>query len=148
LREVESLSAFNHNLLIPPNNPRFEMKAEHAFEESGLLLSLFPHMHFRGSAFRYDLRYPDGRIVPVLSVPKFDFSWQSYYQLARPIAVPKGASLLVTAWYDNSKANPWNPDPNRAVPWGLQTTDEMMIGYFDFSPDPKSTTSAGSNREK
>jgi hypothetical protein len=36
----------------------------------------------------------------------------------------------VTAWYDNSKANPANPNPDKAVRFGEQTWDEMMIGYF------------------
>jgi hypothetical protein len=135
LKEVESLSAFNHHLKIPPHASRHEVKAEFTFERSGQLLSFFPHMHFRGAAFRYDLKYPDGKVVPLLHVPRFDFGWQSYYQLAEPILVPKGATLLVTGWFDNSKSNPWNPDPSREVLWGQQTTDEMMIGYFDFAAD-------------
>ncbi len=133
LREVESRSAFNVGLVIPPNAPRYEVKAEHKFDQAGLLLSLFPHMHFRGAAFRYDLRYPDGKVVPLLDVPRFDFSWQSYYLLSQPLDVPRGSTLLATAWYDNSRANPWNPDPSKTIRWGLQTTDEMMIGYFDFA---------------
>lgn len=143
LREVESISAFNPDLKIPPNDPHYQVKAEYAFKEPGMLLSLFPHMHFRGGAFRYDLRYPDGKVVPVLNVPKFDFGWQSYYELKEPIAVPAGSKLLATAWFNNSRSNPWNPDPNRTVPWGLQTTDEMMIGYFDFARDPVADTSGG-----
>ncbi len=135
LREIESLSAFNQDLKIPPHASRHEVKAQFTFDSPGQLLSFFPHMHFRGSAFRYDLRYPDGRVVPLLNVPRYDFNWQSFYQLAEPILVPRGATLLATAWFDNSKANPWNPDPTREVTWGLQTTEEMMIGYFDFASD-------------
>lgn len=135
LREVESLSAFNPDLRIPAHAPRHEVKAEFRFENPGQLLSFFPHMHFRGSAFRYDLHYPDGKKVTLLNVPRFDFGWQSYYQLAQPVSVPKGARLVATGWFDNSKANPWNPDPAREVRWGQQTSDEMMIGYFDFAAD-------------
>jgi hypothetical protein len=144
LKEVESLSAFNHFLKIPPHAARHEVKAEFRFERSGQLLSFFPHMHFRGAGFRYDLKYPDGKVRPLLHVPKFDFGWQSYYQLAKPVDVPKGATLLATGWFDNSRNNPWNPDPTRTVPWGLQTTDEMMIGYFDFAAD--SPGKAGESR--
>jgi hypothetical protein len=89
-------------------------------------------MHIRGAGFRYDLQYPDGRKVALLDVPKYDFNWQSYYELKKPLAVPAGATLLATAWYDNSKGNPGNPDPAKVVRWGLQTDEEMMIGYFDF----------------
>ena len=135
VREVESLSAFNTDIVIPPQAPRYEARAEYAFERSGTLISLFPHMHFRGSAFRYDLRYEDGKIEPLLWVPKFDFSWQSYYRLKEPKSVPKGSKLLVTAWFDNSKNNPWNPDSSQTVRWGTRTIDEMLIGYFDFVRD-------------
>jgi hypothetical protein len=135
LKEVESLSAFNTNLKIPPYTARHEMKAEYRFAKAGQLVSFFPHMHFRGSAFRYELRSPEGKVTPLLNVPRFDFGWQSFYQLAKPIHVVAGSTLIATAWYDNSKNNPWNPDPSKTVTWGLQTTDEMMIGYFDFAAD-------------
>lgn len=133
--EVTSLSAFNTELLIPPHAERVEVKAEYRFQQSGRLLSLFPHMHLRGSGFQYDVEYPNGVRKTLLVVPKFDFGWQSFYQLKDPLPVPRGARLLVTAWYDNSKKNPWNPDPSKTVRWGQQTTDEMMIGYFDFAAD-------------
>lgn len=132
LREVESRSAFNAGLEIPAGAPRHEVKASYKFAQAGELLSFFPHMHIRGAGFRYDLQYPDGRKVALLDIPKYDFNWQSYYELKAPLAVPAGATLLATAWYDNSKGNPWNPDPSKVVRWGLQTDEEMMIGYFDF----------------
>jgi hypothetical protein len=132
LREVQSRSAFANDFVIPPNAPRHPVKATYKFEKGGTLISLFPHMHLRGSAFRYDLRYPDGRTVPLLDVPKYDFGWQAYYELKSPIDVPAGSQLLATAWFDNSKANSWNPDPSKTVRWGHQVWDEMMIGYFDF----------------
>lgn len=132
LREVESRAAHNVDFVIPPNAPRHAVKAAYDFKKAGTLTSLFPHMHLRGSAFRYDLRYPDGKVITLLDVPKYDFSWQSYYELKTPLEVPAGAQLQATAWYDNSKANPWNPDPSKAVRWGHQTWEEMMIAYFDF----------------
>ncbi len=52
--------------------------------------------------------------------------------LAAPKRVPAGTRIVVTAHYDNSKRNPFNPDPTAAVRWGDPTTDEMMIGGLDF----------------
>ena len=98
----------------------------------GQLTSLFPHMHLRGSAFRYELRYPNGKLVTLLDVPKFDFNWQSYFELKTPLDIPAGSELFATAWYDNSRNNPWNPDPTATVKCGQQTYEEMLIGYFDF----------------
>ncbi len=48
-----------------------------------------------------------------------------------------GTVLQAVAWYDNSKNNPHNPDPNVAVYWGDQTYDEMMVGFFDVAVDAK-----------
>ena len=134
LRELVTMSAARKDLVIPPQAPNHEVKASHVFDRAGQLHSLFPHMHLRGKAFRYDLALPDGRTVPLLNVPRFDFNWQQYYEFAKPVEVPAGARLTATAWYDNSRANPWNPDPSKEVRWGPQTYEEMMIGYFDFLP--------------
>jgi hypothetical protein len=32
--------------------------------------------------------------------------------------------------------NPRNPDPEKAVRFGAQNRDEMMIGYFEVAVDP------------
>jgi hypothetical protein len=37
-----------------------------------------------------------------------------------------------TTVYDNSSQNPANPDPNRTVPWGEQSFDEMLYGVVQF----------------
>ena len=81
-----------------------------------------------------------------LVVPRFNFNWQTLYRLSNPLALPKGTRLLVTAHFDNSARNKYNPDPTRAVRWGDPTYDEMMIGWFDMVIDnpmkPKKTMPA------
>jgi hypothetical protein len=135
VREVESRSAADASFVIPPRAAAHRVQASHRFTQPGVLLSLFPHMHLRGKAFRYELVDAKGKARRLLEVPRFDFNWQSYYQFAEPVAVTPGARLVATAWYDNSAANPWNPDPRQEVRWGPLTTDEMMIGYFEFIPE-------------
>src|SRR5712692_4451446 len=90
-------------------------------------------MHLRGKSFEYKLVYPDGRSEVVLSVPKYDFAWQTVYSLKEPLAVPKGTRLECTAYFDNSKDNRYNPDPTKQVEWGDQTWEEMMIGFTTYS---------------
>jgi len=106
----------------------------HSFGRPGQLLALFPHMHLRGKAFRFELVTPDGERRLLLDVPRYDFNWQSHYVFKTPVDVPAGARLMATAWFDNSKDNSWNPDPSKEVRWGRNVFDEMMIGYFDFLP--------------
>jgi hypothetical protein len=42
----------------------------------------------------------------------------------------------VTGAFDNSPANPANPAPEKRVRFGLQTWDEMFIGFFEAADDP------------
>ena len=61
---------------------------------------------------------PDGTKQTILDVPRYDFNWQTYYMFAKPIAIPAGAKIVSTAWYDNSAKNPANPDPKVDVHLG------------------------------
>ncbi len=74
----------------------------------------------------------------LLKVSNYDFGWQNTYILAEPKLMPKGTLLVCFGDFDNTTANPWLTKEMAAhgVRWGLQSTDEMMIGYFDeYFPD-------------
>lgn len=135
-KEVATIAVENHFLMIPPQKNDYRAEAWHKFDRDTVLLALFPHMHLRGKAFRYELRMPGGQSEVLLDVPRYDFAWQSTYVLEKPRLIPKGAEMHCVAHYDNSTENIANPNPNRVVTWGDQTWDEMMIGYFDATtPD-------------
>jgi len=134
--QLHSLPIMNLGFEIPAGAPAHEVVAEVTFTDNAKLWSLFPHMHLRGKAFKYELFYPDGHSKVLLSVPKFDFNWQHDYFLEEPIEVPAGSRLVCTAWFDNSPANRFNPDPSIPVVWGEQTWDEMMIGFMTYSLEP------------
>ncbi|HEY6331068.1 MAG TPA: hypothetical protein VI756_17190, partial [Blastocatellia bacterium] len=128
-------AAMNMDFVIPPGDPNYEVKSSMTIDEDSHLTSLMPHMHFRGKDFQYRLVYPDGTSKIILSVPHYDFSWQTSYDFAEPIAAPKGSRIECVAHFDNSPGNKTNPDPSKAVRWGPQTWDEMMIGFVDFTLD-------------
>jgi hypothetical protein len=137
-------SATQFRLDIPPGEANYESKASYIFREDTTVLDLTPHMHLRGKAFKYVLTYPDGRSEVLLDVPHYDFNWQLAYILSEPRNVPAGSRMDVTAWYDNSANNKYNPDPTQTVHWGDQTFNEMMIGFFNYKipvdrPDPPKT---------
>ena len=94
---------------------------------------MYPHMHMRGKAFRYELTYPDGKKEILLDVPRYDFNWQNWFKLEKPLLIPAGSNLLCTAHFDNSENNLCNPDPTKPVRWGDQTWEEMMIGWYDVA---------------
>jgi len=131
-RVLTSFGVINHYFKIPPGADNHEVKACYTFSRDVELFTLLPHMHVRGKDMKYEAIYPDGRRETVLSVPNYDFNWQTLYKLEKPLAIPKGTKLLVTAHYDNSARNKSNPDPTKIVRFGDPTYDEMMVGYFDY----------------
>jgi hypothetical protein len=111
---------------IPPGDPNYEGHARLTFGESVELVFVQPHMHVRGKDITVRLVYPTGESETLLSVPHYDFNWQIIYYLARPLHLPQGTKVEVTAHWDNSPNNPKNPDPSKTVRWGNQSWDEML----------------------
>lgn len=128
---------------IPPGVEDHLETAKHRFQRGGKLFSLKPHMHVRGKSARYILEHLDGKMETLLNVPNYDFDWQHTYEFAEPKRVEKGETLHVQVTFDNSKANPYNPDPEKFVYFGLQADEEMLIGYFEAIWDDSLSGDAG-----
>jgi hypothetical protein len=128
---AQTRGIMNTNFAIPPGDPSYLVESEWIAPRDTLLLSFMPHMHLRGKDFVYRAEYPDGRQEVLLAVPHYDFAWQTSYRLAAPVLLPKGTKLHCIAHFDNSVANPANPDSKKEVTWGDQTWEEMMIGWVD-----------------
>jgi len=131
-QRVITLQLNNHALIIPPGADDFRVEVQGTLPNDATLLSLFPHMHLRGKRFEYDIVRDDGSVEVLLRV-NYHFHWQLSYRLAEPRLLKAGTKLRAIAWYDNSKNNPHNPDPTKTVTWGDQTSDEMMVGFFDVA---------------
>jgi len=140
-QRVITLQLNNHALIIPPGADDFRVEVQGTLPHDATLLSLFPHMHLRGKRFEYDIVNDDGSVEVLLRV-NYHFHWQLSYKLAKPRPLKAGTKLRAIAWYDNSKNNPHNPDPTKIVTWGDQTSDEMMVGFFDVA------VPAGMDKEK
>jgi hypothetical protein len=131
-REAFTIGVANPNLLIPPRDSNVVVASTKVLEGDARLLSLFPHMHLRGKDFKFTITKPGEAPQVLLSVPAYDFGWQTYYVLSEPMSLPKGTRVDCLAHFDNSESNPYNPDPSKMVRWGEQTFEEMMIGYLDM----------------
>jgi hypothetical protein len=129
---VLTLSATNGTFIIPPGDPDYRVDASFEVATQVSLSGLHPHMHGRGKDFLYKLVYPTGESPTILSVPHYNWHWQNWYTLEEPIVLPKGTKIECTAHFDKSPNNPDNGDPKRAVPWGEQSWDEMMVGFFNL----------------
>jgi peroxiredoxin/mono/diheme cytochrome c family protein len=121
------------NFEIPAGADNYKVEAQKKFAKDTLFIGMYPHMHMRGKDFRYELTYPDGKKEILLDVPRYDFNWQNWFKLEKPLLIPAGSNLLCTAHFDNSENNLCNPDPTKPVRWGDQTWEEMMIGWYDVS---------------
>jgi hypothetical protein len=121
-----SAVAASANWEIAPGEANAEGRAKLTFGEPVELVYIQPHMHVRGKDMTVRLVYPNGSSQTVLSVPHYDFHWQIIYYLDKPLPLPQGTRVEVIAHWDNSAANPNNPDPTKTVKYGFQSTDEML----------------------
>ena len=142
--EVRFAPLINGTFVIPAGAADHRVDAEMTIGQDVTLWSMLPHTHVRGIRWTYEATYPDGRTETILSVPKYDFNWQTDYVFKQPLKLAKGTKIHATAWYDNSKGNKSNPDPTKDVAWGDQTWEEMMYTGMTFSTDAVPTpTTAG-----
>ena len=124
----------NATLAIPPyagNHPG--PPAEIKFLKDVELVWFRPHAHVRGKSVRYTLTYPDGREEIVLDIPRYDFNWQLTYRTV--LKIPRGSTMRVQFFYDNSAANKYNPDPSKWVYYGGQSWEEMGTPNMGFLID-------------
>ncbi len=107
----------------------------HVLPAPARLENFQPHMHMRGKAMRMEAVYPDGRTELLNQVNNFQWNWHINYvydEQAAPL-LPKGTTLVFTAWHDNTEQNPNNPDPEQWVGWGDRTVDEMAHAWVDVT---------------
>jgi mono/diheme cytochrome c family protein len=131
-KTIKSRAASNIYFQIPPGVERHKVTAFWKPSVDITIHSLSPHMHYRGSAMEYKVVYPDGKAETLLNVPKYSFNWQMTYNPKQLLRIPAGSRIEVTAYFDNSGKNKFNPDPTQAVRYGEPTYDEMMMGFMEY----------------
>jgi len=133
--EVQAALAGSFSLRVPAGEPNHQETASWYVDRDIKIISMFPHMHWRGKDMKLTAAYPDGKQDVLLNVPSYDFNWQLFYYPTDGVALPAGSRIDVVAHYDNSANNPNNPDPTRDVYFGTATTDEMLFGIFEYIHD-------------
>jgi thiol-disulfide isomerase/thioredoxin len=146
-KQLKHFRGHNGTFAIPPGDPAHLVEAKRTFEKDSTLIGMFSHMHLRGKDMIFDAKYPDGTQETLLAIPNYSFNWQmSYVWRHGAKKFPKGTEIDVTAHFDNSAFNPYNPDPTATVKEGDQTFEEMMYGFvfyieddenLDIAVDPK-----------
>jgi hypothetical protein len=107
----------------------------HVMKKAGRVENFQPHMHLRGKAMMMEAILPNGQTQLLSHVNNFNFNWHNNYVYADDAAplLPKGTILRITAWHDNTAANPNNPDPNQWVGGGDRTVDEMAHAWVNIT---------------
>ncbi len=117
---------------IPPGDPEFVMEQSVTLRRDAEMHSFTPHMHFRGKYMRFYADYPDGTREELINIANYNYNWQLAYTYEEPKPMPAGTVLTAVGAFDNSAQNPANPDPERSVPWGQQSWDEMFFGAMSW----------------
>lgn len=140
VREVFFSAPLNHGTTITNGPLALAANTTKTFEEKYTVpidISAFgvaPHMHLIGRNIRVKGTTPAGDSIPIIDIPKWDFKWQGAYYFRQVQKIPAGTELVATAFYDNTTANPYNPNsPPQYVAAGEDTDEEMMLVYFAYT---------------
>jgi mono/diheme cytochrome c family protein len=117
---------------IPPNSTAMT-QGFHTFKTPVRIDSFQPHGHFRLVGKTLEILDPEtGKLEMVSSISNWTNSWHTshiYTDDTAPL-VPKGAVLVITGYYDNTRSNKQNPDPDQWVGLGARTADEMSHAWI------------------
>ncbi len=116
----------NETLDIPPGATDYVATDAIDFSVALEVLAVYPHAHFLARTMQVTAELPDGSVTPLLLIEDWNFGAQVEYRFDEPVRLPAGSRVTMRYQYDNSAANPLNPNtPPRRVRFGLQSTDEM-----------------------
>lgn len=119
------------NVDIPAGATDHRMTATMQLPTEVTLTGVLPHMHLIGKEMKVTATLPDGSTEPLVWIKDWNFNWQDVYLFRKPIVLPKGSKIEISARYDNSSDNPFNPSsPPQRMLFGMETTDEMCLALF------------------
>ncbi len=122
-----SFNSLTYDLDIPGNQETV-IEALWPLSKPALVLSFEPHLHSSGRRMCVEALYPTGH-QETLNCAGYNHNWVKVYHYEDAVAplLPTGTVLKVTAWYDNTVANPRVADPRNWKGWGSRSIDDMMF---------------------
>lgn len=133
-RELYNYYVLNHvqnmvngPIAVPPGQC-VEYHEEQLLSDDVSLFSIGPHAHLVCTAMSAYAVKPGNDTLRLVDIPQWNFMWQAFYQFRQPVFLPTGTVLHGFATYDNTDANPLNPnDPPEWIYQGESTDEEMML---------------------
>jgi cytochrome c-type biogenesis protein CcmH/NrfG len=121
------------NIDIPAGDPAYTITDDFVLPVEADVLAVLPHTHYLGKILEGFATLPDGSVRTMLRIPNWNFAWQGDYRYAQPVHLPAGSKLQMRYLFDNSAANPGNPNrPPKPVQYGPQSSDEMAELWFQI----------------
>jgi thiol-disulfide isomerase/thioredoxin len=122
--------------VIPAGAPRHRVAGSLWVEQDCTIHNVLPHMHLLGKSIKITMTPPKGPTQTLVAIDDWDYNWQETYVFKEPIPVKADTRFDIEAFYDNSAANPNNPNnPPKLVTFGEQTTNEMLFGFIGATSD-------------
>lgn len=143
-KTLQYLPLVNTSFVIPAGNNNYKVTASFTTPLGAKIINMTPHMHLLGKEIKVEMTVP-GKATPdcLVNIDKWDFRWQGTYTYQDPVTLPAGGKLNLTTYFDNSAANPNNPNvPPKTVRWGEATTDEMALAFIGFTLDSETLTAS------
>ncbi len=120
---------------IPAGDKDFIASDQFRFPLDVQVLAVYPHAHYLATLMEAYATLPDGSRKWLIRIPRWDLNWQGVYRLKHPLMLPKGTVISMDYHYDNSAANPLNPNhPPKRVKAGNHATDEMSHFWLQVLP--------------
>jgi hypothetical protein len=136
-RHLVDLPLVSRRIDIPPGATAYKASDSFELPVDVEAVGIIPHAHYICKEMQGWAILPGGRKQWLLWIRDWDFNWQEQYHYARPLKLPAGTRLFMEFTYDNSAANPHNPNhPPRRVRWGAESTDEMAGLHIQAIPAP------------
>ena len=125
-RRLMDVALGSSRIDIPPGDTAYKVTDHFTVPVDVDALGVIPHAHYICKTMKAWAVLPDGTRRTLLSIPDWNFNWQQQYRYAAPIRLPADTRIEMEFIYDNSAANPRNPNhPPARVTVGPATTDEM-----------------------
>jgi hypothetical protein len=130
--EVKRRDIHNHYFSIPAGADSHRVTACYTIPADSMLLSYTPHMHYRGKSQTVEITRPGMDPEVILSVPNYEFEWQTQFKFLKAVPLPAGTKMKIIAHFDNSENKRGNPDATKTVRWGTPSKAEMMDGWIEY----------------
>jgi hypothetical protein len=120
---------------IPPGERAYKVTDHFTIPVEVDALGVIPHAHYVCRSMYAYAVLPDGTRRTLLRIPDWNFNWQQQYRYLAPMRLPADTEVMMEFTYDNSDANPRNPNhPPARVVYGPGTQDEMAGLHLQVAP--------------